>query len=236
MSILYMLRHAQASFGESNYDRLSPRGLRQAALAAEHLARIGIPFDAVYTGRLQRQRQTAAALQAAYTLLGQPLPAPTEHPALDEYDARGVWDTLLPALLHERPDLESQLEGIHQNPRRFQAIFAELVQRWAQGNGEHPDLESWESFRARVRQGLAEIMRTEGPGRRVAVVTSAGPIAVAVQMAADLSDVKCLEITWQVLNASTTRFLYDPARFTLAGFNDVAALERLRDEDMLTYR
>jgi broad specificity phosphatase PhoE len=236
MSVLFMLRHAQASFGAADYDRLSPLGLRQAALAAERLARLGVAFDAVYTGRLQRQRQTAQALHEAYTRLGQPLPTATELPDLDEYDARGVWDTLLPRLIDQRPELAPQLEGIHRDPRRFQHVFAELVRRWAGIQEEHPDLESWPGFRARVRGGLEEIMRREGPGRRVAVVTSAGPIAVAVQMATALPDAKCLEMAWQVLNASLTRFLYDDRRFTLAGFNDVAALESRREEGLLTYR
>lgn len=236
MSILYMLRHAQASFGAPDYDRLSPKGQRQADLAAGHLARAGVPFDAVYTGRLLRQRQTAAALHEAYARHGHPLPAPIAHPALDEYDARGVWDTLLPELLEERPELASRREDLLRDPRSFQATFAELVRRWALKAGGTAALESWQGFRARVRQGLEDIMRAEGAGRKVAVVTSAGPIAVAFQMATDLPDMRCLEIAWQVLNASTTRFLYAADRFTLAGFNDVAALEGLRDEGLLTYR
>jgi broad specificity phosphatase PhoE len=41
MSDLYMIRHGQASFGEENYDRLSPTGVVQAEIVARHWVGIG---------------------------------------------------------------------------------------------------------------------------------------------------------------------------------------------------
>ena len=41
MSEIYFIRHGQASFGEENYDRLSPRGIKQAQCLAKRLARAG---------------------------------------------------------------------------------------------------------------------------------------------------------------------------------------------------
>jgi broad specificity phosphatase PhoE len=37
MSTLYMIRHGQASFGKSDYDKLSEKGERQAEYLAEYL-------------------------------------------------------------------------------------------------------------------------------------------------------------------------------------------------------
>jgi hypothetical protein len=55
-------------------------------------------------------------------------------------------------------------------------------------------------------------------------------------MATGMPDDRCIGISWQVLNASTTRFRYNEKEMTLVGFNDVAALERQGDPALLTYR
>ena len=96
MSTLFIFRHGQASFGQENYDQLSPTGYRQARLVAEHLADIGCRFDAVYTGQLARQQQTFAAMAEVYGQNGDNLPAPVTTPDLDEYDSTGVWQHFYP--------------------------------------------------------------------------------------------------------------------------------------------
>ncbi|MDX6238407.1 MAG: hypothetical protein QOG10_3222, partial [Kribbellaceae bacterium] len=42
MSVIYLIRHAQASFGRSDYDRLSPQGEQQAVRLGEALAVRGL--------------------------------------------------------------------------------------------------------------------------------------------------------------------------------------------------
>jgi broad specificity phosphatase PhoE len=59
MATIYLIRHGQASFGTEDYDRLSALGTRQAEVLGEYLRDHGIAFDAVYSGDLQRQRETA---------------------------------------------------------------------------------------------------------------------------------------------------------------------------------
>ena len=59
MATIYLIRHGQASFGTDNYDRLSDLGSRQAEVLGEYFRDHGIAFDAVYSGDLQRQRETA---------------------------------------------------------------------------------------------------------------------------------------------------------------------------------
>ena len=71
-----MFRHGQASFGQDNYDQLSPTGYRQARLVAEHLRDLGITFDAVYTGALARQKQTFQSMADVFTENDKPLPTP----------------------------------------------------------------------------------------------------------------------------------------------------------------
>ncbi|MDJ0720574.1 MAG: histidine phosphatase family protein [Desulfobacterales bacterium] len=236
MSTVYMIRHGQASFGQSDYDRLSALGAKQAHIVARHLGRLGVVFDAVYVGPLRRQRQTAATMAEACAGNGQSFPPLQPLAELEEYDAAGLWRHLRESVLARHPELAADRERLHRDPRVFQRLFSRIVQSWVAG--EHPSahLESWAAFGERIRQGLHRIMRREGAGRHVAVVTSAGPVAVAVQMAAAVPDVHCADLSWQILNASTTRFRYQPERFTMMGFNDVAALELEGDPELLTYR
>jgi len=59
---LWLLRHGEAVPHESKPDaerELTPRGERQAVVAGEGLARLGIEFDACYTSPKVRARDTA---------------------------------------------------------------------------------------------------------------------------------------------------------------------------------
>ena len=65
VSVLTLVRHAQASFFPEDYDRLSPLGEQQARLLGEFWVRQGMRFDEVYSGPRLRQRQTAEMAGAA---------------------------------------------------------------------------------------------------------------------------------------------------------------------------
>lgn len=236
MSTIYMLRHGQASFGHENYDQLSAVGYRQAHVVARHLRDIGVTFDAVYTGQMVRQKQTFQSLAAVFDEHGGPLPAPVEMTDLNEYDSTGVWNHFFPAMVRENPDLGRSERHLLEDPKAFQSVFARIVDQWVAGDHDRPDIESWPAFRKRIARGLQTVRRREGSGKNVLICSSAGPIAVAVQLATGMSDAQCVAISWQVLNASLTRFRYNPDRMTLVGFNDVAALEIQGDPALLTYR
>jgi len=73
---LWLVRHGQASFGEEDYDRLSRLGMEQSRVPGTHCARTGLRFDAVYSGEMKRQRDTAGLVLERQSV--QPPPAP--HP------------------------------------------------------------------------------------------------------------------------------------------------------------
>ena len=127
-------------------------------------------------------------------------------------------------------------ERLVENPKAFQKVFARIVHRWINGAYAQQDVESWPAFRTRVSSGVKDIMHQQGSGKNVMVFSSAGPIAVAVQLATRMPDDRCIGISWQVLNASLTKFRYNRREMTLVGFNDVAALEIEGDPALLTYR
>jgi broad specificity phosphatase PhoE len=236
MSTLYMFRHGQASFGQENYDQLSSTGYRQARIVAKHLRAVGMSFDAVYTGEMDRQKQTFRTMADVFTDAGRVLPSPVAMADLNEYDSEGVWQKFLPLMARENPDLDLDETDLVKNPKAFQRVFARLVHQWISGAYGLPDVESWTMFRTRIDKALKTIMQQEGSGKDVMVFSSAGPIAVAVQLATGMPDDRCIGISWQVMNASLTRFRYNLQEMTLVGFNDVAALEIQGDPTLLTYR
>jgi broad specificity phosphatase PhoE len=93
-------------------------------------------------------------------------------------------------------------------------------------------VESWLEFRARVRRGLS-IVRSDGRGRRIAVFTSAGPVAAAVQLALGADDDTALSMAFRVRNSSFSQFLFSGNRFSLASFNETP---HLVDASLVTLR
>ena len=66
MGDLYVIRHAQASFGRDDYDQLSELGFRQARLLEAFFSRVGTRFEAIYSGSLKRQVDTAEPLRSCF--------------------------------------------------------------------------------------------------------------------------------------------------------------------------
>ena len=59
MPTIYLIRHAQASFGRSDYDRLSPQGEQQSVVLGKALAERGLKPTLVVAGAMRRHAQTA---------------------------------------------------------------------------------------------------------------------------------------------------------------------------------
>jgi broad specificity phosphatase PhoE len=237
MSEIYLIRHAQASFGSDNYDRLSPLGVRQADLLARFLSRHKVQFDAVYSGALQRQIDTARPIHASRNGGRPPGSALATLPAFNEYDSLALVKARF-----RREDVKEEakarrLADLRNNMRAFQAFFSEIVDQWMTGVfNDEAGVEPWEGFCQRVLGGLAHLRRQEGRGRRLAVVTSGGPIAVMVQKALGLSNQMTAAISWEIYNASITCLKYSRDRLSLTVFNNTTHFLIEGDGSLLTHR
>ena len=236
MSELYMIRHGQASFGEKNYDRLSPTGVAQAEVVAKHWVRIGRKIDVVYVGSMERQTGTADALVSAYRENQMVVPDIIIDTAFDEYDSESVFEAQIPGMVEEDPSISEKLPDIFSNKRVFQLLFQDAMNRWVSGDCDVPEVVTWNGFKDRVLTGVCQIMQAQGAKKTLAVFTSGGPISVVVQESLGLTDKSAMAQSWQIMNASITRFKYNAKSFALAGFNDIAHLEMENDPRLLTYR
>jgi broad specificity phosphatase PhoE len=236
MGEFFFFRHGQGSFGTGNYDRLSERGVLQAIILGQHLAACHIHFDAVYTGSLERQRDTARQVREGYLEKGIFFPELLVDESWNEIDSNQVWESQIRMMIQDEPRL---LDEIKMNPgdkKAFQKVFSRVMDRWVSGDFDTPGGLTWKGFRQQVLQGLTYLCGTAGPSGKIAVFSSGGPISVAVQAALDLSGPKTLDLLWQLMNASITRFKWDGQRISLSGFNDITHLELKGDKTLITYR
>lgn len=232
MSVIYLIRHGQASFGQADYDRLSELGQRQARLTGEHLASLGLRLDAAYCGGQARQADTAAHALAALPQA----PELIREPGFDEYDSGAIIAALLPAMQAERPELARLAAGMYADRRAFQMVYEGAMRRWIEDRHPLGGAETWPRFQERTRQALDRVRAENGRGRTVAVFTSGGPISAVMRMALGLDDAMALRLTWVIKNASVSAFFYDESRLTLTLFNSTAHLELAGLPGLITYR
>jgi broad specificity phosphatase PhoE len=235
MSEIFFIRHAQASFGAAEYDKISELGLSQAEILGEYFAKLGLKFDAVYSGSMERHIITARRVisrnpkgDGEYQLrvAGE----------FNEYDSSTVVKSQISDMILEDPPLSEALPRIYTDQRSFQRIFEKAVLRWISGKYDSPGLETWHAFTQRVRSGIRKVMDEHGQKKRLAVFTSGGPLSAALQMALGLSHEDTIRLSWQIRNASVSTFKYNAERISLLSFNSVAHLELKNDPSLLTYR
>jgi broad specificity phosphatase PhoE len=239
MGILYLVRHAQASFLEPNYDKLSALGEAQVRVLGEYWAQRKITFDRAGAGPCVRQKDTAQIVSAAYQKAGLHFPEPEMLEEFDEYQGEAVLRGSLPALLEKDSgirDLHAAFQSCTSNATKratFQKLFEAVIGDWVRGAIHLEGVESWPDFCTRVNSGLDKFLASKKRGERVAIFTSGGPIAVATQRALRLSPESTLQMTWMSRNSSWSEFLYNAKRFTLSSFN---IHEHIGDPAMRTYR
>jgi broad specificity phosphatase PhoE len=239
MSRLLLVRHAQASFLEQTYDKLSALGETQSRLLGEFWARHKLHFDRVCSGPCVRQKDTAAIVAAAYRQMNLAFPELLELPEFDEYQGEVLMERSLPALIESDREIAALHSAFQSStePRArrktFQKLFEAVIGRWVEEKIPSNSVEPWRDFAVRVNQGLTKFLAGGESNERVAIFTSGGPIGLAVQRALDLSAQNALRVSWMAQNSSFSEFLFSSDRFTLSSFN---AVPHLDDPALQTYR
>lgn len=246
MGTLLLVRHGQASFFDANYDRLSTTGETQARLLGACWAQRGLQIHKVFTGPRTRQQRTAEIAGEGFALGGGAWPLPLVLEDLDEMRIEPLFRQHLPEIAAKHPHLQSlgdsmvAAEGDEARARIFARIFEGVVALWMKGQLDAEGVEAWSSFRGRVRRcigmvcgGPNEGLDRAARGERIAVFTSAGPIAAALQLSLGLDDEKAMDLAWRVRNTSITELLYSGERLSLSSFNELPHLE---DAALVTVR
>jgi len=239
MGRVFLVRHAQASFLEPDYDKLSATGEAQARVLGEYWARHKVTLDRVLTGPRVRHRDTEKAVRETFTKNGLKSPEPVVFDEFDEFQGDVVLEKSLPQLSEINPhirDLDAAVRNANSPPQRrrnFQKLFETVITMWVRAELMVDGVESWEDFIARVNRGLSRFLSAAGKNETSAIYTSGGPVAVSVQRALHLSPQDTLEVAWMPRNCSYSEFVFSGDRFTLSTFN---SFQHLDDPALLTYR
>lgn len=201
---LYLIRHGQASYGQADYDRLSPLGEQQARAVGRWLATKGIA--SVFHGPLRRQVQTAAFAREAAVAAGTVLPEAHQLLELAEYPAFEMLQHLVPRLVAE--DAKFAALTTAPTPRLLDEAFHTILTRWASDEWVVDGVERVSAFVARVRAGLGRMLASAGSGAKLACVTSAGPIGVAVGLTFGIPDERMVRTSIVIRNASITELRF----------------------------
>jgi broad specificity phosphatase PhoE len=236
---LTLVRHGQASYGAADYDRLSERGVAQARALGRRWAATRLVTDAVYTGPMRRQRDTAALAVEAAATAGHRLPAPVVLDELAEYPAFELLGRFMPRFAQEHPELRALIDGTASPAERHALMdrgFWLVIEDWCNDRLDTGDIETFGAFVTRVSAGVARITASHGGGgARAVAVTSGGPIGIALKLALGLDAIATVAHWRLVRNASVTELLWRsraPAEMSLLGFNHVDHL----DPEMITFR
>jgi broad specificity phosphatase PhoE len=239
MSSLIFVRHGHARSFETDSDQLSLTGEVQARALAKFWIDQNQSFNEAYCGTLKRQRQTAEIAGSCFNEAGMSWPHLQTTPELNEYDAHGMINLLIPALAKRDSvfrDLVIDFEEKRNSPERnrsFQKMFEAVTAVWQQDEIEVDGVESWSTFSSRVRAFLKRIITHEKSGRRIVVFTSGGVIGLIVQTTLSAPEIKTLDINWRIRNCSLTEFVFSRGRLSLDSFNSTP---HLNESSLITYR
>jgi broad specificity phosphatase PhoE len=232
MGQIFLVRHGQASFGQADYDQLSPLGQVQAQLLGAWWASCGLQVSRVVTGSMQRHRQTAQACLAELPAGSRPAQCEVDAD-FDEYDHDQLFMRAHPQ--YADPLAAQEALAATGNPRKaFAAAFAQAFARWQSGAHDAEYRESWAAFRARTRAALERAAAASEAA--TLVFTSGGPIASITQSVLGLPDDQVCGLNWSLANSAVTKLFARGGRVTLGYLNSIAHLERAGAPGQITYR
>ena len=205
MSVVYLLRHGQASFGAENYDVLSAGGIQQSKVAGKELARRDVVVAAAHCGTLQRQRDTSAAALAECA----PGMVAVRDARFNEYDFADI-------VAHHGAPADADMT----DPRAYQRALDAALLDWMAAGDSSPCARRWPEFSGDARAALDEVVAGLGKGKQAVITTSGGIIATlcADLLGAPAETVPALNRV--AVNAGLTKLISGRAGTTLVSFNE----------------
>ena len=235
MATIYLIRHGQASFGAEDYDKLSELGCRQAQVAGEYLRDCGISFDAVYSGDLLRQRETAQLAIASQ-------PGDVTHnidPRFNEIRNDEQLKYLVPEVVKTNPAIQALVERGLSSSKDYQKVIDAVFNYWVSPQCDDSRIQSWADYSGGTRQALLDVMHSEGSGKTVGIFTSGGTIATIVAQVMGLTGAQTYQLYEPIFNCSVSQLFYSGANVSLSYFNDRSFLQVLgtqKGESLISYR
>ncbi len=226
---LRLVRHAQASFGSTDYDRLSARGQQQA----RHLARWLVaesrrPYSLVVRGSMLRHAQTLAPIEQAFAEAGKPLPPARIDPAWNEFDHEAI----LRAYAAANADHSELAKARGGDWNAIRTVLFGALQQWRDGAFDGLVPESWAAFAARIAVARAALADVAGD---LLIVSSGGAIARCAQAALDLDDARMIELNMSLRNTGISDFRRGAERWRMLSWNELPHLAAPGDQQLASH-
>ena len=225
MSELFLVRHAQASFGTDDYDRLSELGHRQANWLGEYFRYRGLSFDRVICGGMVRHHETAEGILRG---MGQEPALPETDPAWDEFDFEAIVSAFLEQHPKEQPAPGASLQS-------FSRILRNALLAWAENRLPDTLPERWDDFDARVQAGLAALTGPRGEGSRTLLISSGGAISMALRQVLEAPAAAMVHMNLQMRNSGISPLFFNARNAHFSGFNHVPHLDHPDRSGAITY-
>ncbi|MBA84328.1 histidine phosphatase family protein [Thalassobius sp. S69A] len=221
MPELYLIRHAQASFGAANYDVLSDLGHQQSFELGKALARQGVQPDTLFIGAQRRHRET---LEGILKGMGRDPAEASILPGLNEFDFKNLLD----AHYADRP----APENMHSERKSHFRTLRDTVLAWQRDEIRNPP-ETWAAFAARVEASRQAI--TASGGQTIVAVSSGGAIGQMIASVLDAPSEQQIKLQLQMKNCAVNRFVFSERSFYLHGFNETPHITAANSDPLLTY-
>lgn len=243
MTTILLVRHGQASFGQENYDQLSELGSTQAQMLGKHYATTQRRIDAIFTGSLVRQQDSARNFLARYqssinTDCSKALPLssainidePESYilPQFDEFNHQDVFKKSDPAF-SSRAAIAAEIAKSEVPNTRLTELFDQAMQRWHGGDNDQDYIESWPQFNQRAQQALEQV-RTKvadlnlGCDSTVLVFTSGGVIAAITAQLLKQGSQIAYQLNKSLVNTGVTSITLKEQSTRLMSLNEYSHL------------
>lgn len=223
MGALTVIRHAQASFGAANYDKLSELGHRQSEALGVALRAQGVAWpERVFVGEQVRHVETFEGVAKGYGATA----VPEVHAGLNEFDFKALLEA------------HKQSAALPENTTGDRAAhFRQLkatVLAWQRDEIEAPP-ETFSAFVGRVQDALEAARGAETATGSVMMFSSGGAISQMVRLVLGAPAEQQILLQLQMKNCAVNRFVQGRSNTYLHGFNETPHITAENADEMLTY-
>jgi broad specificity phosphatase PhoE len=243
MTTILLARHGQASFGQENYDQLSELGGIQAQMLGQHYATTQRRIDAIFTGSLVRQQDSARHFWDSYqssVTVDNDSEAPIFSainindpdsyilPQFDEFDHQDVFVKSDPAF-STQASIAAEIAKADVPMAHLAELFDKAMQRWHGGDYDQDYIESWSQFNERAGQALEQI-RVQATKLNLdrdstaLVFTSGGVIAAITSQLLQQGSQTAYQLNKTLVNTGVTSITLKEQNSRLLSFNEYSHL------------
>lgn len=253
MTTILLARHGQASFGKENYDQLSELGCTQAQMLGLQYANTQRPIDAIFSGSLVRQQDSARHFWVNYqpsinnnsdlsVVPALDISQPDSYvlPIFDEFNHKDVFIKSNPAFTSQGA-IAAEIAKSDTPDMRLAELFDQAMRRWHAGDNDQDYIESWSQFSDRAQQALEQLraqiadLSHLGHDSTVLVFTSGGVIAAITAQLLQQGSQTAYQINRSLVNTGVTTLTLHKQGARLLSLNEYSHLFAA-NKDFMTWR